>query len=97
MEFTVSNHVIEWRGPAPFYLLPIPKAKSLEVKAVARDFTYGWGVLYVTLTKGSIKWITAVIPKDGEYMIPLKLEIRNKLAVEPGDKLTLKVKLGKYL
>ena len=31
MEFSVSNPLIEWRGPAPFYLIPMKDAMRKAV------------------------------------------------------------------
>ena len=67
MEFNVSTEIIEWRGPAPFYFIPIKKTT----------------------------WTTAVFPKDGRYLVPIKEVVRKELGVECGDSVKMKVKLGK--
>jgi predicted DNA binding protein len=95
MEFQVSNPLIEWRGPAPFYFVAIDEADSKIIKSVAKEYSYGWGVIYVTVTAGKTTWTTAVIPKDGRYLIPMKDAIRSAIKVELGDVAKMKVKLGK--
>jgi hypothetical protein len=95
MEFQVSNPLIEWRGPAPFYFVAIDEADSKIIKSVAKEYSYGWGVIYVTVTAGKTTWTTAVIPKDGRYLIPIKEAIRSAIGVELGDVAKMKVKLGK--
>ncbi|NDC19440.1 MAG: DUF1905 domain-containing protein, partial [Microbacteriaceae bacterium] len=52
MDFTFTAEMIEWRGPAPFYYLPIPKDICEEIKAAAKLLSYGWGVIPVTATIG---------------------------------------------
>jgi len=95
MEFTVSAEIIEWRGPAPFYFIPISKEDSAIIKGVAKEYTYGWGVLYVTATIKKTTWTTAVFPKDERYLIPIKEVVRKEVGVECGDLVKAKVKLGK--
>ncbi len=95
MEFNVSTEIIEWRGPAPFYFIPIDEADSKIIKSVAKEYTYGWGVLYVTATIKKTTWTTAVFPKDGRYLVPIKEVVRKELGVECGDSVKMKVKLGK--
>jgi hypothetical protein len=95
MEFQVSNPLIEWRGPAPFYFVAIDEADSKIIKSVAKEYSYGWGVIYVTVTAEKTTWTTAVIPKDGRYLIPMKEAIRSAIGVELGDVAKMKVKLGK--
>jgi hypothetical protein len=95
VEFQVSNPLIEWRGPAPFYFIAIDQADSAIIKSVAKEYSYGWGVIYVTVTAAKSTWTTAVIPKDGRYLIPMKAAIREAIGIELGDVMKMKVKLGK--
>jgi hypothetical protein len=41
-EFEFSCELIEWRGPAPFYFVPMPAEMSTEIKALAKVLSYGW-------------------------------------------------------
>ena len=95
MEFQVKNPVIEWRGPAPFYFVAMSKADTAIIKSVAKEYSYGWGVIYVTVTIDKTAWATAVIPKDGQYLIPIKAAIRDAAGIKLGDEVSLRVKLGK--
>lgn len=97
MEFQVKNPVIEWRGPAPFYFVAMSKADTAIIKSVAKEYSYGWGVIYVTVIIDKTTWTTAVIPKDGQYLIPLKAAIREAVGIELGDEVSLNVRLGKQL
>ena len=39
--------MVEWRGPSPFYFVPVPEVQSKKIKAIAAQLTYGWGVIPV--------------------------------------------------
>lgn len=97
MEFHVTNPVIEWRGPSPFYFVAIDEGDSAIIKSVAKEYSYGWGVIYVTVTIDETTWTTAVIPKDGRYLIPMKGAIRKAVGVDIGDEVEMQVRLGKHL
>ncbi|MSZ45426.1 MAG: DUF1905 domain-containing protein, partial [Actinobacteria bacterium] len=60
-----------------------------------KEYSYGWGVIYVTVTAAKMTWTTAVIPKDGRYLIPMKDAMRKAIGIELGDVVKMKVKLGK--
>lgn len=96
MEFKVKNPLIEWRGPAPFYFVAIDEADSTIIKSVAKEYSYGWGVIYITASIGKTTWTTAVIPKDGKYLIPMKDAVRKAAGIELGDEVSMNIKLGKH-
>jgi hypothetical protein len=95
--FEVTNPLFEWRGPAPFYFVAIDEADSVIIKSVAKEFTYGWGILYATVLIESTAWTTALIPKDRRYLIPFKDAIRRELEIELDDLVSCEVSLGKNL
>ena len=74
--------MIEWRGPAPFYFLPVPIKESAQIKSIASSITYGWGVVYTHATIGSKTWKTTLMPKDDLYLLPIKNEIRLGLKLQ---------------
>ena len=74
--------MIEWRGPAPFYFIEVPSAQSAQIKSIASAISYGWGVLYTHATIGGTTWKTALMPKDGLYLLPVKNAIRLPLKLE---------------
>ena len=73
VEFTFTAQVIEWRGPAPFYFIPAPAKLSPEIKEIASNKSYGWGVLHAMVEIKGQSWKTALFPKDGLYLVPLKM------------------------
>ena len=93
MDFTFSAEMIEWRGPAPFYYLPIPEDICEEIKAAAKLLSYGWGVIPVTATIGKTTFTTSLFPKDGIYLLPIKNAVRLPENLELGMKAKVKLSL----
>ncbi|WP_420113669.1 DUF1905 domain-containing protein [Pseudactinotalea sp.] len=83
IEFTAE--VFEWRGPAPFYFLAVPPAGSERLRALAPMLTYGWGMVPVTARIGAAEWSTSLWPKDGGYLLPLKVRARKAAGLQLGD------------
>ena len=91
MELTFTNHVIEWRGPAPFYYLPLPEEEADQVHDVRKMATYGWGVIPVVVRIGDVEFETALFPKDGGYLLPLKDAVRKPAGITVGDEITVEM------
>jgi len=91
----ISGEVIVWRGPAPFYFLPVPDEASLDIQELANELTYGWGVIPVTVRLGRTEWTTSLFPKDGRYLVPLKDKVRKAEGVGEGDTVTIELSLGR--
>lgn len=91
MDFTFSTEMIEWRGPAPFYYLPIPKDICEEIRDSAKLLSYGWGVIPVTATIRNTTFTTSLFPKDGIYLLPVKnaVRIREDLTMDKKIKVNL--------
>lgn len=85
MELDFSGEVIYWRGPAPWHFVAVPDDGSAEIEAVSRQASYGWGCIQVTATSGETTWTTALIPKDGRYLVPVKTAVRLAEEIELGD------------
>ena len=84
-----TGEIIYWRGPAPFFFLPTPAKQSKEIKAESNRLTYGWGRIPVTARIGETEWTTALIPREGAYMVPIKKVIREKLGLDDGVKTSI--------
>lgn len=76
MELEFSNQMIEWRGPAPFYYVPVPQDLSDQIRQTAKLVSYGWGVIPVKVTIGRTEFTTSLFPKDGFYLVPIKNAVR---------------------
>lgn len=94
MEIEVVGTVFEWRGPAPHHFLALPEEEAATVEDVAAAVTYGWGMVPVTVRLGSTTWTTSLWPKDGTYVVPLKLAVRRAEGVPPGDVVRLVLRIG---
>lgn len=94
MKLRISGSVIEWRGPSPFYFIPIPQAQSKKIKATAAQLTYGWGVIPVSGKIGKTEFTTALIPKDGVYLVPIKNQVRFAESIELGTVIAVQISLG---
>jgi hypothetical protein len=91
VDFSFTGEVIEWRGPAPFYFIEVPSRFAPEIKAIAADKSYGWGVLHAMVTIKDQTFKTALFPKQGLYLVPLKNAIRLPLAIELGSKVKVEL------
>jgi hypothetical protein len=85
MELRFSNTVIEWRGPAPYFYLPLTDEAAEDVHDVRKMATYGWGVIPVTARIEEVEFETSLFPKDGGYLLPLKDAVRRKTGITVGD------------
>ena len=86
--------MIEWRGPSPFYFVPVPDVPSKKIKAMAAQLTYGWGVIPVLGKIGKTEFLTALIPKDGLYYLPIKNAVRFAEELEVGAEVTVSISVG---
>ena len=91
MEFTFAGRVIEWRGPAPHYYLPVPEEESADIHEVAATASYGWGVIPVVARIGDVEFETSLFPKDGGYLLPLKDAVRRPQKITVGDEVTVQM------
>jgi hypothetical protein len=90
MEFTFAGRVIEWRGPAPYYYLPVPDEESADIREVTMA-SYGWGVIPVVVRIGDVEFETSLFPKDGSYLLPLKDGVRKPQQITVGDEITVEM------
>lgn len=91
LELRFGGTVIEWRGPAPYYYLPIPDEESADIREVAAMATYGWGVIPVVARIGEVEFETSLFPKDGGYLLPLKDAVRKPSGITAGDQVTVEL------
>src|SRR5207253_9418973 len=72
LDFTFAGELWYWRGPAPYHFITVPPEAARAIHAVAADVTYGWGMIPVSVRIGKSSWETALWPKDGGYVLPIK-------------------------
>jgi hypothetical protein len=89
MDLDFSGDIWHWRGPAPFYFVTVPDDESAQLHEVAREVTYGWGMVPVRARIGSTEWRTSLWPKDGRYVLPLKDAVRRAEGLDEGERVTV--------
>ena len=85
MELAFAGELWFWRGPAPWHFVTVPDEESAKIESTARMVTYGWGMIPVSAAIGETNWATALWPKDGRYIVPVKTAVRKAEGLEIGD------------
>jgi hypothetical protein len=91
MKLVFAGRVIEWRGPPPYYFVPVPEAECADIREVAAMATYGWGMIPVEVRIGEVAFATSLFPKDGGYLLPLKDAVRKPQGLSAGDDVTVEM------
>lgn len=91
MQLTFTGELWEWRGPAPFHFVTVPDEESAEIEAASHLVTYGWGMVPVTVLIGRTEFTTALWPKNGGYVVPLKDRVRRAERLAIGDEVTIQL------
>lgn len=89
-----EGRIIEWRGPAPFLFVPVPDEHIGEVGWAAREASYGWGVIPVEARIGDVEFTTSLFPKDGSYLLPVKVAVQRAAGVGLGDKVHVNIRIN---
>ena len=82
-----------WKGPAPHYFVSVPEKESAELRAVQSKITYGWGMIPVTAWINETEWTTSLFPKDGLFIVPVKLVVRKAEKIEEGDIVAIRLEI----
>ena len=85
MRLRVEGEIWFWRGPAPFHFVTVPPVESARIHDVAAVVTYGWGMIPATVTIGGTTVTTALWPKDGGYIVPIKKVLQDREGLGVGD------------
>jgi hypothetical protein len=93
MDIEFTGTIIFWRGPAPFFFVAVPVEQSQNIKAISNIVTYGWGVIPVHARIGKTEFTTSLFPKDGLYLVPLKVAVRKAENLEEGDEVTVRLEI----
>lgn len=94
MDFEFEGPVVEWRGPAPYYFVAIPEEDSEDIKLAAKGIEY-WGQVPVLVRIADVHFTTALFPKDGGYLLPLKDAVRRSAGIEPDQLLAVGLSVGR--
>jgi hypothetical protein len=85
MRLLIAGKIWYWRGPAPFHFVTVPPAESEMIHEIASVVTYGWGMIPATVTIGATTVTTALWPKDGGYIVPIKKALQDREGVTVDD------------
>jgi hypothetical protein len=91
VDLVFSGRVVEWRGPSPYFFVPVPDEEAADIREVAAMATYGWGVIPVDARVGDLTFSTSLFPKDGGYLMPLKDAVRKPQRLAAGDLVTVEM------
>lgn len=94
MPLTFTAELFHWRGPAPHYFLRVPEELVPDLKDAARFVTYGWGMIPCEAVVGATRFRTSIFPKDGGYLLPVKVAVRRAESLEEGQAVTVTVTPG---
>ena len=93
MKLEFSGKIWFWKGPAPWFFVTVPAKLSRDINAISRIVTYGWGMIPVHVRIGKTEWETALWPKDGRYIVPIKASVRKAEKLEVDDKVTVQLEV----
>jgi hypothetical protein len=94
MELRFTGLVWYWRGPAPFHFVTVPPPEAALIADLAPALTYGWGMVPAAVGVGSTERTTALWPRDGGYIVPLRADLRRSEGVEVGDEVEVRLRIG---
>jgi hypothetical protein len=83
MEWNFTGEVFEWRGPAPYLFVARSPEESDDLKEAARGLIY-WGQVPVHVTIGVTPFTTALFPRDGRYLVPVKVAVQRAEEIAEG-------------
>ncbi len=94
MNIEFEGDIFYWRGPAPFLFVAVPEEPSLALKAISADVTYGWGVIPVRARIGKTAWKTSLFPKEGRYLVPIRMSVQKSEDLAVGDRVVIQIDVG---
>jgi hypothetical protein len=95
-EIAFDATVIEWRGPAPFLFVPVPQELVGELRYAARQASYGWGVVPVEAGINGASFTTSLFPRDGGYLLPVKVAVQKAARVGLGDDVAVRITVSAH-
>lgn len=93
MHIEFTGEILFWKGPAPWFFVPVPEQQSRDIQAIASLVTYGWGVIPVHVRIGKTEFTTSLFPKDGRYLVPIKASVRKAEKLEKGDQVSVRLEI----
>ena len=94
MELEFSGDVVEWRGPAPYYFVPLPLDAADLVDEVKAEVVY-WGVVPVRAWIGGTEFTTSMFPREETWFLPVKDAVRRAEGIGLGDVVDVRLEVGR--
>jgi hypothetical protein len=93
MRLEFSGEIWFWKGPAPHHFVTVPDEECAALESASKLVTYGWGMIPVAARIAGTEFTTSLFPKDGGYVVPLKLAVRRAEGLDVGDVVTIRLTL----
>ena len=93
MNLEFKGEIIYWRGPAPYLFVAVPEEQSRDLKAISTMVTYGWGVIPVHVRIGETEWKTSLFPKEGRYLVPIRMSVQKSENLKVGDNVVIQLEI----
>ena len=93
MDREFEGVLFEWRGPSPFHFVAVPEDVAEDLREVAPLVSYGWGMVPARVVVGSSTWETALWPKDGGSVVPVRDRYRRAEGLELGEVVEVRLEL----
>lgn len=93
MIFEFEGKIFYWRGPAPYLFVAVPEEPSRALKMIATRVSYGWGVIPVQARIGETEWKTSLFPKNGGYLVPIRVSVQKAEDLDVGDDVVIRLEV----
>jgi len=94
-EITFEAEIIEWRGPPPYLFAVVPDVHIADIRYAALAESYGWGVVPVIVQIGTTDFTTSLFPRDGSYLLPVKVAVQRAEGIRRGDRIKVCMRVGR--
>lgn len=94
MDWEFEGEVFQWRGPAPYFFVATPPHVDDFLHAHLGELTYGWGGIPAQVRVGATEVTTSLMPRDGAYLVPLKVALRRSEGIDDGDDVRVRLQVG---
>jgi hypothetical protein len=91
VELAFTGEILFWKGPAPWFFVPVPDEESAALQAASSFVSYGWGCIPVTARIGDTEWATSLFPKDERYLVPLKASVHKAELLAEGEAVAVRL------
>jgi hypothetical protein len=95
VDWQFEAEVFQWRGPAPYFFVATPAHVDDFLNAHLGELTYGWGGIPAQVCIGDTEVTTSLMPKDGAYLVPLKVALRRAEGIDDGDDVRVRLHVGR--